>query len=538
MKPTLIILTTLLLAPPAALHAADAARPAGQETPQAGPLIPLTEAASPATPSAVDDSLEADPAALKRWQDMRFGMFIHWGPVSQTGYELGWSRGTAMPVGTYDNLSKQFNPEKFNADEWVSIAKAAGMKYIVLTAKHHDGFCLWDTKLTDYNIMNTPFKRDVVKELAAACQKQGLAFGAYYSVPDWYHVNWPDAGPDHATEGPPPAGTDWTASRAIYNQNIAKYKKAGRGQHIRAIRATADVDAYEKYLQGQITELIENYGPLLTIWSDLSSPFDVRTFGQRGRNTIRLIRSLQPDILINNRSGADYPHGGDYATPEQKVGDFDMDRRWESCITVSKHNQWAWGGPGDGVKSTEECLKMLINTAGGDGNMLLNVGPRPDGLIDPEQADVIKGIGAWLAKYGESIYGTRGGPFKPGQWGVSTRKDSRIYLHVFKFDGDTLELPAIPAKFTAARVLTGGSVEFKQSDQGITLTVPTANHDAMATLIVLDIDKPAMEIATLEVRNAASSSGTRPNSRNTRSKASAMSPLNPTSPSSALPSAR
>ena len=500
------ILFALLLAPPASLQAADAARTAGQETPQAGPLIPLTEAASPATPSAVDDSLAADPAALKRWQDMRFGMFIHWGPVSLTGQELGWSRGTAMPVETYDNLYKQFNPEKFNADEWVSIAKAAGMKYIVLTAKHHDGFCLWDTKLTDYNIMNTPFKRDVVKELAAACQKQGLAFGAYYSVPDWYHENWPDAGPDLATEGPPPVGTDWTAGRAIYRQNIAKYR-AGLGKHL---RATADVDAYEKYLQGQITELIENYGPLLTIWSDLSSPFDVRTFGQRGRNTIRLIRSLQPDILINNRSGADYPHGGDYATPEQKVGDFDMDRRWESCITVSKHNQWAWGGPGDGVKSTGECLKMLINTAGGDGNMLLNVGPRPDGLIDPEQADVIKGIGAWLANYGESIYGTRGGPFKPGEWGVSTRKDSRIYLHVFKFDGDTLELPTIPAKVTVARVLSGGSVEFKQSDQGITLTVPTANHDAMNTLIALDLDKPAIEIATLEVRNADPMASERP----------------------------
>jgi len=321
-------------------------------------------------------------------------------------------------------------------------------------------------------------------------------------VPDWYHENWPDPGPDHATEGPPPVGTDWTASRAIYRQNIAKYKKTTRGQPIRAIRATADVDAYEKYLQGQITELIENYGPLLTIWSDLSSPFDVRTFGQRGRNTIRLIRSLQPDILINNRSGADYPHGGDYATPEQKVGDFDMDRPWESCMTVSKHNQWAWGGPGDGVKSTGECLKMLINTAGGDGNMLLNVGPRPDGLIDPEQADVLKGIGAWLAKYGESIYGTRGGPFKPGQWGVSTRKDNRIYLHVFKFDGDTLHLPAIPAKVTAVRVLTGGSVEFAQSDQGLTLTVPAADHDAMATLIVLDLDQPAMEIAPLNVSNA------------------------------------
>lgn len=131
--------------------------------------------------------LTPDPAAMKRWQDMRFGMFIHWGPVSLTGREIGWSRGAPTPVEEYDSLYKRFNPTKFNADEWVAIAKAAGMKYIVLTAKHHDGFCLWDTQFTDYNIMNSPFKRDVVKELSDACKKQEIAFGAYYSVCDWHH---------------------------------------------------------------------------------------------------------------------------------------------------------------------------------------------------------------------------------------------------------------------------------------------------------------------------------------------------------------
>lgn len=470
--------------------------PTGDVAP--GPLIPLTQEVKRSTPGEKGDWSKADPAAVAHWQSLRFGMFIHWGPVSLTGWELGWSRGTATPVQVYDKLYKKFNPAKFDADKWVSIAKAAGMKYIVFTTKHHDGFCLWDTKLTDYNIMNTPFKRDVVKELAAACKKQGIEFGTYYSVPDWYHQNWPDAGADLATENPPPVGADWWASRAVYDRNIVKYR-AELGQHI---RATADVDAYERYLQGQITELIKNYGPLLTIWSDLSGSFDITTFGQRGRNTIRLARTLQPNILFSNRSGADYPHGGDYATPEQQIGAFDMERPWESCMTVSAHNQWAWGGASDGVKSTEACLKMLINVAGGDGNMLLNVGPRPDGIIDPEQANAIKGMGAWLHNYGESIYGTRGGPFKPGNWGVSTRKGNRIYLHVFEFEGDTLNLPAIPAGITAARVLTGGSVDFKQSDHGIKLTVPAASHAAMDTLIALDIDKPAMEIAPLNVRNA------------------------------------
>ncbi|MCX6971121.1 MAG: alpha-L-fucosidase [Verrucomicrobia bacterium] len=454
--------------------------------------------ASAATPPAGEDWLKADPAAVAHWQSLRFGMFIHWGPVSLTGYELGWSRGAQTPVEVYDNLHKQFNPTNFNADEWVSIARAAGMKYIVLTTKHHDGFCLWDTKLSDYNIMNTPFKRDVVKELAAACKKQGIEFGAYYSVPDFYNQNWPCFGPRGASEVTPRAGADWSLSRAAYDKNIVEFR-AALDKHT---RETYDLDAYAKYLQGQITELIKNYGPLLTVWNDLATVNDVPWYGKHGLDTIRLVRSLQPDILINNRSAAEpYPHGGDYATPEQEIGAFDMSRPWESCMTVSAHNQWAWGGPGDGVKSTETCLKMLINVAGGDGNMLLNVGPRPDGIIDPEQANAIKGIGAWLAKYGESIYGTRGGPFKPGNWGVSTRKDNRIYLHVFEFNGDTLDLPAIPARITAARVLTGGSVEFKQTDRGITLTVPVASHAAMDTLIALDIDQPAIGIAPLNVRN-------------------------------------
>ena len=137
----------------------------------------------------------AQPEAIQRWRDMRFGMFIHWGPVSLKGTEIGWSRGAQVPIAEYDNLYKQFNPKKFDADQWAAIAKAAGMKYIVLTTKHHDGFCLWDTKHTDYNIMNTPFQRDVVKELAAACRKQGIAFGTYYSVCDWHHPDFPLTSP-------------------------------------------------------------------------------------------------------------------------------------------------------------------------------------------------------------------------------------------------------------------------------------------------------------------------------------------------------
>ena len=397
---------------------------------------------------------KADPAAIAHWQSLRFGMFIHWGPVSLTGHEIGWSRGAQAPTEVYDNLYKQFNPTNFNADEWVSIAKAAGMKYIVLTTKHHDGFCLWDTKLTDYNIMHTPFHRDVVKELAAACKKQGIEFGAYYSVTDWYDQDWPVTSP------------------------------AGKVK-----REKSDLDAYEKYLQGQITELIKNYGPLLTIWNDVPA-----MYGKRGADTIRMVRHLQPNILINNRTG----DGGDYDTPEQKIGKFQMNRPWESCMTVSKRNAWAWGGANDGVKSTAACLEMLIRGAGGDGNILLNVGPRPDGVIDPAQANLLKEIGTWLKTNGESIYGTRGGPWKPTTSVVSTRKGKMIYVHILQWPEGTVTLPNLPAKIKSAKILGGGKAEFHQTENGIEISVAPTNHRATDTVVVLKLNSSAMTISALE----------------------------------------
>jgi alpha-L-fucosidase len=412
------------------------------------------------TTNATRDWPAPDPAAVAHWRSLRFGMFIHWGPVSLTEKEIGWSRGAQTPVETYDNLYQRFNPTKFNADEWVNIAKLAGMKYIVLTTKHHDGFCLWDTKLTDYNIMQTPFHRDVVNELAAACKKQGIEFGIYYSTCDWYNTNWPATSPGGKT-----------------------------------MRATSDMDAYEKYLQGQISELITNYGPLLTIWNDVPNHNGVN-FGKRGAETIKLVRKLQPNILINNRTG----DGGDYDTPEQKIGKFQMDRPWESCMTVSAHNAWAWGGANDGVKSVAACLGMLVRGVGGDGNILLNVGPRPDGVIDPAQANVLKQVGDWLAKNGEAIYGTRGGPFKPGNYGASTRKGQTIYVQVFKWpQTGALKLPNVAAKLLNARLLnarllSGGKVDAKQLDGGLEISVAESDRQKAVTVVALEFDSDVMKL--------------------------------------------
>jgi len=393
------------------------------------------------------------------WRKARFGMFIHWGPVSLKGTEIGWSR-KGMGAEVYDNLYKRFNPVKFNADEWVSIAKSAGMKYIVLTSKHHDGFCLWDTKYTDYNIMNTPLKRDVVKELAAACKKQGIVYGSYYSICDWRHPLYP-----------------------IGNETKVKGKPH------------ADMDKYNQFMKDQLAEQIRKYGPLGIIWFDggWEKPWTYK----RGADMYKYLRGLQPDIIINNRAKG--RHGakesakanGDYDTPEQRIGGFNMTRPWETCMTIG--TQWAWK-PKDRIKSLQQCLQTLILTAGGDGNLLLNVGPMPTGEIESRQVERLKEMGEWLGKYGESVYGTRGGPWKPNKDIASTRKGNVVYLHILRWSGDSITLHGLPRKIKGSSLLTGGKVEARQSEQGVVITVPASDRQAVDTLVKLELDGSAMDL--------------------------------------------
>ena len=419
-------------------------------------------AAQGVTSRAEDKYIPAPAEAVARWQAERFGMFIHWGPVSIKGTEIGWSRAgerrdrketvtKGVPAEEYDNLYKQFNPEQFNADEWASIAKAAGMKYMVLIAKHHDGFCMFDSKLTDYKITNTPFKRDVTAELAKACKKAGLRFSVYYSPPDWHH-------PDFCTEN-----------------------------HAR----------YIEYLHGQVRELLTNYGPLQSLWFD-------RTGGVNNSATwdnpglFKMIRQLQPDILVTTRCGSGPLRGpwGDFSTPEQRVGGFQMDFPWETCMTIC--HQWAWK-PNDKLKSLKECLEALIFSAGGDGNLLFNVGPMPNGEIEPRQVDRLKEMGDWLSKYGESIYGTRGGPWKPTKSLASTRKGSTVYLHIVKWNGDSITLPAPPAKIVSSKLLTGGSVKLDSNGDNLVITVPQSDRQEIDTLVELKLDAPAESIPPITV---------------------------------------
>jgi alpha-L-fucosidase len=400
-------------------------------------------------------------ARLESWKDARFGMFIHWGPVSIKGTEIGWSRGREIPVDEYDALYKQFNPQEFDALEWVKIAKAAGMKYIVFTSKHHDGFSMWDTKFSEYNIMNSPYNRDVMKELAEACRKEGMALGFYHSTCDWHHPDFPLTSP---------------------------------GGGVR--RETSNIDRYTEYLKNQSVEIIENYGPLFVMWYDVPQEFDA----VRGQGVIDHIRKVQPGIIVNNRTGA----AGDFDTPEQRVGGFQNDRAWETCMTIAR--QWAWK-PDDEVKSLEQCLHSLIRTAGGDGNLLFNVGPRPDGTIEPEQVARLKEMGDWLQKYGHSIYSTRGGPFKPTDWGVSTRRGDKIYLHVLKWSGNSprIVLPDIGMDIKSCTLASGGSVELSKLKGNTVIEFDGKLLQPISTVIELEVAGNAMDIKPMEVTPQSSS---------------------------------
>ncbi len=409
------------------------------------------------------------PDRIKWWADARFGMFIHWGPVSLTGQEISWSRQNTnpkvrgngpIPAEVYDNLYKEFNPTQFDAEEWLRVAQRAGMGYFVFTAKHCDGFLFWPSETSDYNIAHTPFQRDVLAELSEAADKIGLKTGWYFSPPDWKD-------PDFRTE-----------------RN----------------------DLFVERMQNQLREIMTDYGTIDLVWFD----YDGGEPLYDSENTYQMVKSLQPQIIMNNRLDLGMasnhtmqsPHA-DYYTPEQQVAPYDDQVPWEACMTLSSSNAWAYGGPTDGVKPLDECLEMLVNCAGGDGNLLLNVGPTAEGEIPPEQVKRLEEIGAWMDKYGESIRGTRGGPFKPADYGVSTRKGNIIYLHIRDWDAEILRLPSIPAKVTGNRILSGGAAQVRQTTEGIEIEVAEDLRTTPYTTVALELDTDAIGIPSQDVENPA-----------------------------------
>ncbi len=429
--------------------------------------------------SALLETKQQRDERMKWWREARFGMFIHWGiyAVPAGTYKgkripgIGeWIMERAdIPVSEYERFAKQFNPVKFNADQWVRIARNAGMKYIVITSKHHDGFCLWDSKISDYDIMDAaPFNRDILKELSVACKKYGVKLCFYHSIMDWHH---PDA-------------------QAPFYPN---YNDTGR--------SNAKFPRYvETYMKPQLKELINNYGPLGVLWFDGEW---IRDWTEpQGKALYNYVRSLQPDIIINNRVGKGRKgmqglteegyFSGDFGTPEQEIPATGLPGvDWETCMTMN--DTWGFKSYDHNWKSTEDLLRKLVDIASKGGNFLLNVGPTAEGLIPQPSVERLAALGKWMAKNGESIYGTTASPFEKLPWGRSTAKPGKLYLHVFDWPKDgELGVPLSRNDVRRAYLLAQkqrGDLLLGSDDGGnLVVTVPRKAPDPIDTVIVLEME--------------------------------------------------
>jgi alpha-L-fucosidase len=420
----------------------------------------------------------------------RFGLFIHWGVYSVPGnqsaekwhadhnYAEWFLHESKMPVSQYEKFTNDFDPVKFNADDWVRMAKDAGMKYIVITSKHHDGFGMWRSSLTDWCIKSTPFPRDPLKELAAACKKQGVKLCFYYSIMDWHSPLYSPRLPwnDVATNAP-------------------------------------DFGAYDNYMKGQLRELLTGYGPLGLLWFD--GQWEDTWTENRGIELYNYVRSLQPNIIVNNRVGksrdehgmnkADGESIGDYGTPEGEIpaNGFGPGVDWESCMTMN--DSWGVWKDDHNWKSATELIRNLIDCASKGGNYLLDVGPTDEGLFPPEAVARLKEIGDWMKVNSAAVFGTVASPFpKPLPWGRCTTKVSRntttLYLHIFDWPtGGKLLVPGLQNEIQEAYLLTNHqSVHFQRGENGLNLVLPLIPPDRNSSTVVLTF-KGAPDVQPVQV---------------------------------------
>ncbi|MFN9275229.1 MAG: alpha-L-fucosidase [Planctomycetota bacterium] len=440
--------------------------------------VVLAACAAPPPPPAAPDPRRAPASQDERmawWRDARFGLFLHWGlyaiPAGKWRDHDGygeWIRDSArIPREVYAEYQPNWNPTGFDADAWARMAKAAGMKYVVITSKHHDGFCLWDSEHTDWDVGRTPHGRDVLAELAAACRKHGLAFGTYHSIMDWHH-------PDYLPRRP------WETDRPATG---------------------AEFSRYERYLHAQVAELVQRYQPAI-LWFD--GEWESTWNHERGVRLFAHCRELAPAMLVNNR--VDVHRGGmagfstaadavgDFATPEQEIPATGLPGvDWESCMTMNAH--WGWNAADRDWKSTKDLLRNLIDVASKGGNYLLNVGPRADGTFPPEAVERLAQVGAWMASNGEAIHGTTASPFDALPWGRCTTKRAgdrtTLFLHVFDWPKDgVLRVPGLGSAPRRAW-LVGDPVQRLRataSDDGVAIAVPAAALDAIATVVALEVD--------------------------------------------------
>jgi alpha-L-fucosidase len=403
---------------------------------------------------------QANLQARSWYQDAKFGMFIHWGIYSELGAGEWVMEEHRIPVSDYEKLAPQFYPVRFDPKQWVALAKAAGMKYITVTSRHHDGFAMFDTKQSDWNIVQrTPYGKDVMRMLADECHRQGIKLFFYYSQLDWHHRDYyPLGGTGHAAGRP--KGGDW--------------------------------NRYLDFMNGQLTELLSNYGEIGGIWFD--GMWDKPDADWKLDRTYSLIHNLQPQALIVANHHQKPKPGEDVQTferdlPGENTAGFSGAAIGELPLETSDtvNRSWGFNLRDNDFKSAREIVHYLVRAAGKNANLLLNVGPMPNGEIPEEAARRLREAGQWLGRNGESIYGTRGGPFAPQSWGVSTQKANQIYLHVLQAPGPSLAL-AKPAKsIRSAYLLKDHSpVQFTENEFGLLVKLPSRAQDEWDQIIVLE----------------------------------------------------
>ncbi len=407
----------------------------------------------------------ANLKAREWYQDAKFGLFIHWGVYSVLGDGEWVMNNRKLTVDEYEKLPAFFNPTEFDPAAWVALAKAAGMKYITITSKHHDGFAMFATRQSDWDIVDrTPYKKDVLKMLADECHRQGMKLFFYHSQLDWHNPDYYPRGRTGQDSGRPQSG-DW-------------YK-------------------YLDYMDGQLRELLTNYGEIGGIWFD--GMWDKPDADWRLAKTYQLIHDLQPQALIgSNHHHAPFP-GEDIQMfekdlPGQNTAGFNQTTVISNQLPLETAETMniAWGfNIGDAhYKSTRQLVQYLVRAAGHNANFLLNVGPMPNGRIQPEFQTRLREVGQWLSTYGESIYGTRGGPIAPRPWGVTTGKGSTVYIHILDWQDASLALPPLPGKITTAHFLKDGSrAEISQGPDGEVLKIPASTRDEFDTIAVLELSE-------------------------------------------------
>ena len=395
-----------------------------------------------------------------RWfNEARFGIFIHWGIYSIPARGEWVMHVERIPAREYARFAEEFNPDRFNADEWVSLAKEAGMKYMVLTTRHHDGYSLFDSKVSDFTSVKTKAKRDFVAEYVQACRRAGMRIGFYYSLLDW---RWPAY-----FNGPLKDPEDWAK--------------------------------LVQYAHNQVKELCTQYSKIDILWYDGEwipeirhnrtlieqgkSPEIGRCWRSKELNT--MVRKLQPHTIINNRSGL--PE--DFDTPEQHISPSETGRLWESCMTIN--DNWGYSAGDHNWKTTRQLIHNLVRCASGGGNFLLNVGPKPNGTIPEPPVERLKEIGKWMKVNGEAIYGTGQAPFGGGMVGLTTAKDSIVYLHVLRWVGEEICIAGVKDKVNEAYILvTGKKVNVIQKGERLFLrNLPQKAPDDYDSVIVLKLEE-------------------------------------------------